>query len=184
MRLVPALLLLALVGCEKVNREPPAGGVLVEDDRPAPVDVIGVSPLDFRCDSVAPLDAVRGALGVAVEETDPQMTPAAGVPKTCVFESRDAAAPGVWSFDIDCRERALKTGEGLMVELAARPDAQPVLVGRSGIDAANSVLLFIDDDAACYVRVLGPDATRRAALARVIAERLAPRTAPGKVSYR
>jgi hypothetical protein len=176
--------LAVLAACERSGGPTEKAGVLVEDDRRAPVDVVGVSPLDFRCDSVAPLDAVSAALGVRVVETDAAMPPAAGVPRTCVFTAEDPAAPHSWSFDIDCRERALATGEALMVELASRDGSQPVLVGRSGIDAADSALLFIDDDAPCYVRVLGPDAARRTALARVIAERLAPRTAPGKVSYR
>jgi hypothetical protein len=45
------------------------------------------------------------------------------------------------------------------------------------------VLLFLDDDAPCYVRVIGPGADRRLALARLVAGRLERRTAPGKVSF-
>jgi hypothetical protein len=38
--------------------------------------------------------------------------------------------------------------------------------------------LFIDDDAPCYVRVVGPEADRRMALARHLVSALTPATAP------
>jgi hypothetical protein len=175
--------LCALAACEREATTAARGRVLVEDERPAPIEVVGVSALDFRCDSVAPADAVTTALG-AVTAVEAQMSPPPGVPRTCAYQSTDPARAGLWSFDIDCREGALAAGEALMVELASKEGAQPIRIGRSGIDAAGSVLLFVDDDAPCYVRVLGPDAERRAALARIVSERPEPRTAPGKVRYR
>jgi hypothetical protein len=180
-----ALLLagLAVAGCAK-DTVPKKAGVLVEDDKRASVDIIGVSPADFDCDSVATEAAVTAALGLSVSKTTSDQPSPVGVPRPCVYTTADPVSPIEWSFDIDCRENAVAQGESLMVSYSSQPGAQPVRVGTSGIDAANSVLLFIDDDAPCYVRVLGPDADKRAALAQIVAGNLAPRTAPGKVSYR
>jgi hypothetical protein len=53
-----------------------------------------------------------------------------------------------------------------------------VAVGARGLDHHGQGLLFIDDDAPCYVRVVGPDADRRLALARHVADRLNLANAP------
>jgi hypothetical protein len=68
-------------------------------------------------------------------------------------------------------------------ELDASPgrapeDAHEVQVGARGLDHHGQGLLFIDDDAPCYVRVVGPDADRRLALARHVASRLELANAP------
>ena len=56
--------------------------------------------------------------------------------------------------------------------------AVDVEVGAKGLDHHGQGLLFIDDDAPCYVRVVGPDAQRRLALARAIAKNLTFANAP------
>lgn len=56
--------------------------------------------------------------------------------------------------------------------------AREVDVGARGLDHHGQGLLFIDDDAPCYVRVVGPDGERRLALARHLAAALKPATAP------
>jgi hypothetical protein len=71
---------------------------------------------------------------------------------------------------------------------AETPDARPpgkapegahdVAVGRRGLDALGQGLIFIDDDAPCYVRVVGPDAAKRLALAQHVATRLTVANAP------
>jgi hypothetical protein len=175
---------LVLAACERGGASAPAAAVLVEDEGRAPVAVIGVAPVDFRCVSLAPLEAVAVAVGGPVTPGDAPPPSSAAVPRTCLYTGGDPAAPGTWSYDVDCREGALPRGETTMVELATSPGARPILVGRSGVDAADSALFFIDEDAPCTVRVIGPGATRRLALARLIAEHLEPRTAPGKVSFR
>src|SRR5690606_26433304 len=57
-------------------------------------------------------------------------------------------------------------------------DAVEVSVGAKGLDHHGQGLLFIDDDAPCYVRIVGPDAGRRLELAKAIAKDLTSATAP------
>jgi hypothetical protein len=60
-----------------------------------------------------------------------------------------------------------------------RPDdAFEVEVGAKALDHHGQGLLFIDDDAPCYVRVIGPDAARRLELAKVVAKNLTFANAP------
>ena len=56
--------------------------------------------------------------------------------------------------------------------------ATDVDVGARGLDHHGQALIFIDDDAPCYVRVTGPDAVARKELAEVLALALRPATAP------
>ena len=56
--------------------------------------------------------------------------------------------------------------------------AAEVPVGAKALDHHGQGLLFIDDDAPCYVRVVGPDAARRLALAKHIAKNLTFANAP------
>lgn len=56
--------------------------------------------------------------------------------------------------------------------------AVDVAVGAKGLDHHGEGLVFIDDDAPCYVRVTGKDAARRLALARLIAKNLTLDNAP------
>jgi len=56
--------------------------------------------------------------------------------------------------------------------------ATEVQVGARGLDHHGQGLLFIDDDAPCYVRVVGPDKARRLALAQLVAKQLTFANAP------
>jgi len=56
--------------------------------------------------------------------------------------------------------------------------AAEVAVGAKALDHHGQGLLFIDDDAPCYVRVAGKDAARRLELARLIAKNLTLANAP------
>jgi hypothetical protein len=95
---------------------------------------------------------------------------------------------------VDQYQGALDAGHLLQVD-AGKPvegqkpsDAPPpikapegsheVQVGKRALDHHGQGLLFVDDDAPCYVRVMGPDAARRLALAQVIAKNLTPARAP------
>ena len=51
-------------------------------------------------------------------------------------------------------------------------------VGAKALDHHGRGLLFIDDDAPCYVRVIGPDAPHRLELARLVAKNLTFANAP------
>ena len=111
-----------------------------------------------------------------------------------------------WTFDIDCRPDMQKRADALFAQYTSNsadlveqyngisdaglpPDhdaapihaptgASPVAVGARGLDHHGQGLLFIDDDAPCYVRVVGPSAERRLALAQHLAKTLTPATAP------
>ena len=56
--------------------------------------------------------------------------------------------------------------------------AAEVSVGAKALDHHGQGLLFIDDDAPCYVRVVGNDATKRLELAKLIAKNLTFANAP------
>lgn len=56
--------------------------------------------------------------------------------------------------------------------------ATEVMVGLKGLDHHGQGLIFIDDDAPCYVRVVGPDSARRLELAKTIAKNLTFANAP------
>jgi hypothetical protein len=64
------------------------------------------------------------------------------------------------------------------VELRAPVPAVEVTVGAKGLDHHGQGLIFIDDDAPCYVRVVGKDPARRLELARLIAKNLTFANAP------
>jgi hypothetical protein len=178
---VAAALWLA-AGCGK-EKEAPRGRVLVEDDKPAPAQTIGVLAVDFKCESVITPEAVEAAVGKPLEPVDSGFTPPQGVAKPCQYVSAIPEQPEDWSWDLDCRERAMDDGARLMAEHASKPGAKAVLVGRSGLDHSGVQLMFFDDDAPCYVRVNGPGESERLALARAIADGLTRRNAPGKVSF-
>src|SRR5688572_32738099 len=104
MKIAPVLVaVLALVACGR-EKKGSKGDLLVEDDRPAPVQVIGISPADFKCELVVPVEAVEAAVGRPLDPIDSGFTPPHGVPKPCHYVSSIPEQPGEWSFDIDCRE--------------------------------------------------------------------------------
>jgi len=179
-RVAAALFLTAACGKEK---EPAKGRVLVEDDKPAPAQTLGVLAVDFKCESVVAPETVEAAVGKPLETIDTSFTPPQGVAKPCQYGSSIPDQPEEWSWDLDCRERAMDDGARLMAEHGTKPGAKAVLVGRSGLDHSGVQLIFFDDDAPCYVRVNGPSEAGRLALARAIAEGLTRHNAPGKVSF-
>lgn len=67
---------------------------------------------------------------------------------------------------------------GIDAPQRAPEPASEVAVGAKGLDHHGQGLLFIDDDAPCYVRVVGPDAARRLDLAKLIAKNLTFANAP------
>lgn len=76
-------------------------------------------------------------------------------------------------------DAAVPTSDGGPVpERRAPEQAREVAVGAKGLDHHGQGLLFIDDDAPCYVRVVGPDRERRLALAQLVAKNLTFANAP------
>lgn len=51
-------------------------------------------------------------------------------------------------------------------------------IGKKAVDLHGVALLVIDDDTPCHVRVLGPEAEGRRAIAALVAKRLTTKTAP------
>ena len=113
----------------------------------------------------------------------------------------------VYSYDFDCRDNYKKTADalfeqytkqnadlvqefdrqadaGLMkpndagIEYRRPGESREVEVGAKALDHHGQGLLFIDDDAPCYVRVIGPDATARLELAKMVAKNLTIQNAP------
>jgi hypothetical protein len=119
----------------------------------------------------------------------------------------DAGVQEAWGYDLDCRPDYQKRVDLLFQQYTqqsadlvtaynakyhSKPpppndagmvqrvptDAKEVAVGRRGLDHNGNGLLFIDDDAPCYVRVVGPDADRRLIVAKLVADRLHEANAP------
>jgi len=168
-----------------------------------PRKLAGVYPDQFKCESIVTLDALSQLLGGTVKPTEPQFAPAKGTPRQCTYAvdpSGDA-----WMFDFDCRDDYKQRADALFeqyrqtsaenvaayqhaADAGIKPsDAGPVhapegsvevAVGAKALDHHGQGLIFIDDDAPCYVRVVGPDAARRLELAKVIARNLTFANAP------
>lgn len=67
---------------------------------------------------------------------------------------------------------------GIDAPQRAPEQATEVMVGLKGLDHHGQGLIFIDDDAPCYVRVVGPDSARRLELAKLVAKNLTFANAP------
>jgi len=74
--------------------------------------------------------------------------------------------------------KAPKGAEDAAVELRQPSPASEVAVGAKGLDHNDQGILFIDDDAPCYVRVNGPDIGKRLELAKLVAKHLTFVNAP------
>jgi hypothetical protein len=165
----------------------------------------GIYPEDWKCDTVATVEVLSKVLGGPTRQIDTPMSPPRGVPHPCNYEVQ-ANGNEYWTFDVDCRDGmkqradalfaqyragstdmveqynhaadagALKNDAGIVYH-APEPAAE-VAVGAKGLDHHGQGLIFIDDDAPCYVRVVGPDAMRRLELAKLLAQNLTFANAP------
>jgi hypothetical protein len=168
-----------------------------------PRTLAGVYPESFKCESVTTLAALGDVLGAGVRVIDTPMSTPKGVPHPCNYEVGGEA----WTYDIDCRDGMKQRADALFEQYrsdsaamqqrySALADAgaikptdagttfhapegsSEVDVGAKGLDHHGQGLIFIDDDAPCYVRVVGPDAARRLALAKLVAKNLTFANAP------
>jgi len=167
----------------------------------------GVYPEQWRCDSVATPAALGELLGGSARPVDSAAPVERGLPHPCNYEV-SGREPEYWTFDVDCRDGMKQRADALFDQYrtmsreaieryknhAAAPrtrearDAGPearapepaaeVAVGAKGLDHRGQGLIFIDDDAPCYVRVVGKDAVRRLELAKLIAKNLTFANAP------
>lgn len=168
--------------------------------------LVGVDAKDFSCESLLTLAQLGELLGGRARKLESAAPTPIGVPSPCAYllEAEGSAAAGGtptgWTFDLDCRDGMDARAEALFAQyqrtsaevaerLAAerapgqRPatgevTAREVQVGARALDHHGQGLLFVDDDAPCYVRVVGPTAEGRLALATHLARALSPATAP------
>jgi hypothetical protein len=192
-----------LVACDSSSGSSGKTDKTVESDR----KLAGVFPDRFECKSILTDDEVKQILGAhQVAKSESATVPPRGVAKACEYRVTMPTVMEQWTFDFDCRdgmkERADKLFEqyrrtsaelvhafdeasdagikpndaGIVIK---RPDdAFDVEVGAKALDHHGQGILFIDDDAPCYVRVVGADAPRRLALAKAIAAKLTFANAP------
>jgi hypothetical protein len=127
------------------------------------------------------------------------------VPHPCNYEVQ-AQALEAWTYDIDCRPNAKQQADQLFAQYSndstamvqhynaladagikptdagiaihAPEPASEVQVGAKALDHHGQGLIFWDDDAPCYVRVIGPDAARRLELAKLVSKNLTFENAP------
>jgi hypothetical protein len=165
----------------------------------------GVYPEDFKCDSITTTDALGRVLGGTARYIDTSMPVPTGVPHPCNYEVQ-AQQTEYWTYDIDCRSDYKARADGLFAQykehsaelvdqyngladagikptdagiaIRAPEPAAEVAVGAKGLDHHGRGLIFIDDDAPCYVRVVGPDSARRLDLAKLVAKNLTFANAP------
>lgn len=172
-----------------------------------PQQLAGVWPKSFECGSIASIEALAPILGGEVKQTESPMVMPKGVAAPCVYDVLRDGALEQWQFDFDCRDNYL-TQYGKLAEQYTkqnldlindwnqradggvfkpndagvtynRPgDPVPVEVGQKGLDHHGQALIFLDDDAPCYVRVAGKDATKRLILAKLISKNLTFQNAP------
>jgi len=189
--------LAVLAGCKDNSAaasDPPATA--------APPHLAGIYPEQWRCDRVASPEALGALLGGTVRPIDSPASVPHGVPHPCSYEvlapepeywtfdidCRDGMKQRADALFAQYRETSREAvahyaqldagvaaaGRPGDAGVAARPPepAVEVAVGAKGLDHHGEGLIFIDDDAPCYVRVTGKDAARRLALARLIAKNL------------
>jgi hypothetical protein len=202
-RVVPLLLCLASApGCDNKGTVVASESAGTVGDQ---VKLVGVDLDQWTCDLIATPAAISQLLGIPARGVDSTLGSAPGTPKPCNFVA-EGAAPEAWSFDFDCRDNALATAEKLFAEYTARNyeliaqfDASSggkvvkddagveqhavaapfeVQVGKKALDHHGQAILFIDDDTPCYARVAGPDPERRLLVAKLVAQKLTPTTAP------
>jgi hypothetical protein len=198
------LLVTLLAACDTGSASSKQTEKQIESER----KLAGVFPDRFDCGSITKPEEIAQILGgTKAKKLESAMSPPKGVPQPCNYEVVMPTVLEYWTYDFDCRdsykERADKlfeqykrtsgelvaqydhmTDAGLVKATDAgivikRPeDAVEVNVGAKALDHHGQGLLFIDDDAPCYVRVIGPDAPRRLALAEAIAKNLTFANAP------
>lgn len=207
MRVAVLVSLLAVAGCSQSKSKSSE-----ETAAPPPGKKIGIDPDRWTCDVLTTPAIMSEAMGAPTRQADNNVSMPPGVARPCdylVEVTPGVVEP--WRYDLDCRDSALKTAEILFGQfekdsadlVAAFADAsagKPIIddagvalpapgaafevpVGRKGLDHHGQGILFVDDDAPCYVRVVGKDAARRLVLAKLVAQKLTPATAPMRPRY-
>ena len=202
------LVLLVLVGSAACSDGGSAASEHEKTKEGSARPLAGVYPDKFKCESILSLDAVGQLLGGSARPLDGAMAPPRGIASPCNYQLTLAGnVAEYWTFDFDCRDGMKRRADALFAQytlgsstmvdqynaladaggikptdagiaIRAPERAVEVDVGAKGLDHHGQGLIFIDDDAPCYVRVVGPDAQRRLLLAKAIAKNLTFANAP------
>jgi len=171
----------------------------------APRKLAGIYPEDWKCSFVASDDMLASVLGGTVKAEDTPIIMPKGVPHPCKYVVQ-TTPPEDWTFDVYCRDDYKQQADVLFAQYSAQsqeivdryhaaadagllkndagvqyvaPDlATEVAVGAKGLDHHGRGLIFVDDDAPCYVRVVGLDPQKRLELAKLVAKNLTFANAP------
>lgn len=192
----------ALAACEQPTKATPAK--VVDEPR----SIVGISPADFRCEVLATAETMTQLLGAPARLVETSSTtPGVAAPCSFLVAAAeqevwafDIDCRDGMKVNADALFAQYERTSAEAVAMAAAAAAEPgatqapaadggrprrrpelareVDVGSRGLDHHGQGLLFIDDDAPCYVRITGPDAERRLALARHLVSALTLRTAP------
>ena len=131
----PAALLLAWVGaalCSACGREKPQ--TEPAQARAAPPQMVGVSPKDFRCDSLLTEDQLGQLMGGRARAVESAVMTPVGVASPCTYlvepaapasGPAGAAAAQKWTFDLDCRD-GMQTRAEALFEQYTRTSAEAV----------------------------------------------------------
>jgi hypothetical protein len=167
----------------------------------------GVFPDRFQCDSIVKVDELKQMLGASdVQPAENPVTTTRGLAHPCEYRVTTQTDMQGWTYDFDCRDNFKQTADALfeqykqqnadmqhqfdiVADAGIKPsdagvaikrveDAAEVAVGAKGLDHHGQAIIFIDDDAPCYVRVFGPDSEKRLELAKLIAKNLTFMNAP------
>lgn len=200
--LVLAAALGSAAGCK--DSEPSAGAA--RSTTAKKTEIVGVRAEDFVCDSLAKESDIEKIVGAEAKLTESMFQPPLGVARPCNYLVAGVVTDAgptqeAWSFDIDCRSAAVEDAAKIMKQWEQRALDQAeiqakvleedkdagstesaytteISIGRGGLDHSGGALVFVDDDAPCHVRVIGPDAEKRARLAKLLNERLTATNAP------
>jgi hypothetical protein len=202
--LVPVLVAVTSSGCQKDRSD---GAEPPKPTDPGTRKLAGVFPDKFECKSILTLEELGQILNGSAHDLDSALSVPRGLPHPCTYEVTVDGQAEYWTFDFDCRDgmkqradalfEQYRTGSTQLIEQyntlsdagAIKPNdagipthppepAVEVDVGAKGLDHHGQALIFIDDDAPCYVRVIGPGAPRRLALAKALAKHLTFANAP------
>ena len=195
--------LLLLAACSSGSSADKPASKQTEPER----KLAGVFPDRFKCDSITKPEEVAALVGgIKATLMESAIAPPTGVPHPCAYEVVMKDEIQAWTYDIDCRDTMKQTADALFEQykktsselvqaynaaadagikptdagVAVRPpeEAVEVQVGAKALDHHGRGLIFIDDDAPCYVRVIGPDAPHRLELAKLVAKNLTFANAP------
>jgi hypothetical protein len=200
----PAAAVWVAAGCKTDSA---SSGKPREGTAEAQTQLAGVWPNQFRCDSIASAETLGQVLGGQIKQTDNPTAMPKGVASPCMYEVVHDGNVEQWQFDFDCRDNYKTTFDKLVeqyrqqnldmiadwnhksdagmfkpndagIEYNRPGDPVEISVGSKALDHHGQAVIFLDDDAPCYVRVAGKDTARRQVLAKLIAKNLTFQNAP------